>query len=141
VVYAASDATAEMRMDIAPAYPPEAGIASWVRTVRLSRGKDVAVSDRFALAKPSRDVALSLLTPCDTQEERPGLLRLERGRPSGGPLVVWCRFDSRALSAKVERIDLDDARLARIWGGHLNRIVLAAREPVKQGAWTFRVSR
>ena len=158
-------------MDIAPAYPEAAGITSWVRTVRLNRGRNVVVSDAFALARSTRDVSLNMLTPCEVSETDPGTLRLAcalrpfdnlRAAPSsvegrepqgalsvskggriGGraDLVVFARYDARAAQSTVERIPLDDASLTSSWGDHLNRIVLTTREAIQRATWTLTVSR
>ncbi len=142
VVYGATDAAAELSMDIARAYPADAGIASWRRTVRLTRGRDVVIRDAFALARPSADVTLSWMTPCEVSEEVPGALRLDCGRIGGRPgLVVSARYDARLQQARVERIALDDASLSSSWGTHLNRIVLSPRGALQKGAWTLTVSK
>jgi hypothetical protein len=142
VVYKTSDQAAELAMDIGPAYPAAAGITAWMRTVRLNRGRNVVVSDAFALARPTRDVSLNLLTPCEVSETDPGTLRLSCGRVGGKKdLVVFARFNARIQQATVARIPLDDASLTSSWGDHLNRIVLTPREAVQQGTWTLTVSR
>jgi hypothetical protein len=142
VTYSATAGSAELRMDIAHAYPAEAGITSWLRAVRLERGRDIAVTDRFALGKPSADVRLSLMTPCDVANDEPGVLRLAcgvegaRSRP-----VVLARFDGKALGAAVERVPIDDNRLSRVWGDHLYRIVLSPHAPARRAAWSITFSR
>jgi hypothetical protein len=144
VAYSTTDAAAELRMDLAPAYPPAAGVSAWIRRVRLNRGRDVVVADEFALARPSKDLTLSLMTPCDAKESAPGVVELRcaalPGR-TGVPIVVHARFDSQALAATVEQVDLPDPQLSRVWGTHLNRIVLAARAPVSNGRWLLAVGR
>jgi len=156
VVYKASEAAAELAMDIAPAYPAAAGITSWVRTVRLNRGRNVVVSDAFALARSTRDVSLNMLTPCEVAEASPGVLRLDcalrepqgalsvsKGGRIGGraDLVVCARYDAQAAQFTVERIPLDDPSLTSSWGDHLNRIVLMPREAIQRATWTLTVSR
>jgi len=96
VVYNTTAATAELAMDIAPAYPAAAGITSWVRTVRLNRGRDIVVSDAFSLARPTRDVSLNLMTPCDVAETSPGVLRLACAlRPFEDPRIAPILLSSR----------------------------------------------
>jgi hypothetical protein len=159
VVYTSSAETAELAMDIAPAYPAAAGITSWVRTVRLNRGRDIVVSDAFALVRATREVSLNLMTPCEVAEASPGVLRLDcalrpfedlraaLSAPKGGRvggragLVVLARYDARAAQFKVERIPLDDPSLTSSWGDHLNRIVLMPQEAVQRGTWTLTLSK
>jgi hypothetical protein len=142
VVYQASDASAALKMDIAPAYPAAAGITAWVRTARLDRGRQIMLSDAFALKAPARDLSLNLMTPCEVSETDPGSLRLACGRVGGKPdLVVFARFDARLQQATVERIPLDDPSLTSSWGDHLNRIVLTPRAAVQQGTWTLTIAK
>ena len=156
VVYTSSAETAELAMDIAPAYPAAAGITSWVRTVRLNRGREVVVSDAFALARATADVSLNLMTPCEVAEASPGVLRLDcalrepqgalsvsKGGRIGGraEVAVFARYDARAAQFTVERIPLDDPSLTSSWGDHLNRIVLTPREAVQRATWALTVSR
>ena len=144
VTYTTSDDSAELRMDIAAAYPASAGIVSWLRSVRLNRGRDVTITDRATLGRRSRDVMLNLMTPCEVREEQPGVLRLTCAgskAATSAAVVVLARFDQRVQAATVERIPLDDPLMQRAWGDHLNRIVLAARESADKVAWKLVVSK
>ena len=50
------------------------------------------------------------------------------------------RSDSARLAPVVERLELSDARLAKSWGTHLNRLVMQARSPVLKDLWTLRLT-
>ena len=100
------------------------------------------IDDGFTLRAPTRDVSMNLMTPCEVSETAPGTLRLACGRIGGQPdLAVFARFDAAAQQATVERIDLDDRALTASWGDHLNRIVLTAREAVRQGTWKVTIAK
>jgi len=142
VVYQASERSAALMMDIAPAYPAEAGVREWTRVAQLERGRQVVLSDAFVLDAPSRDLSMNLMTPCEVAETEPGTLRLGCGRIGGRPdLVVFARFNAGVQQARVERIDLDDRSLTSSWGDHLNRIVLTPREAVQQGTWKVTIAK
>ena len=156
VVYQAREISAALMMDIAPAYPAEAGIREWTRSIGLERGRQVTLSDAFVMRASTRNLALNFMTPCDVSETDPGRLRLEcarqpaqgalslskGGRIGGKPgLVVFARFDPTAQQAKVERIDLDDRALTSSWGDHLSRIVLTPREAVQRGTWKVTIAK
>jgi len=142
VVYQARENSAALMMDIAPAYPAEAGIKEWVRTAQLERGRQIVLSDAFVLEAPSRDLSMNLMTPCEVSETEPGRLKLACGRIGGmQDLVVFARFDPTAQQAKVERIDLDDRSLTSSWGDHLNRVVLTPREAAQQGTWKVTIAK
>lgn len=131
VVYNVDDTQAELSLDIAAAYPAEAGITSWRRTCRLLRGEKAAVEivDDFTLAQPSADIRLSLLTPREPQLTGAGSLTLPDA--SGD---IYLMYDP-ALTATVERLPVADAQLRRVWGDHLFRITLAVTEATKSACW------
>jgi hypothetical protein len=142
VLYTASDAAAELSMEIAGAYEPAAGITSWSRRVRLTRGREVRVSDTFLLAKPSNDVRLSYMTPCAATAGAPGQLSLACPRGTGmTPLILSMLFPAKDAAATIERVALDDPAMTRVWGDHLNRIVLRSTAAIQKGAWLVTVAR
>lgn len=142
VSYGQSGGAARFSLDIAGAYPPEAGVKSWKRALSLNRGKDVRLSDSFVLTKRQGELYLSLLTPCKIETVRPGELRLTEPRPQGTPLSVRVFYDSSRLTAAVEEITIDDRRLMASWQGNLYRIKLSAPEggPLAD-KWELRLSR
>jgi len=142
VEYSAGDATAELRLGIVGAYPEGAGIKSWVRTVTLNRGRDVVVTDDFALASSSGDLTLSLMTPCDAYLGTDGQIVLaERplpdGRASGAARVD---YNADKLTASVEQVPIEDERLRGFWGEGLRRIVLKARNATAADTWSLRIA-
>jgi hypothetical protein len=129
------DAAAELSLELAGAYPAEAGISSWRRTCRLRRGEDpgVEITEEFLLGMPS-PVTLSLLTPCPPEQTEEGQIAL----PAGDQRLLLS-FD-RPLMAEIERIALDDDRLRGLWGESLYRILLAPEQPVEEGLWVVQVT-
>src|SRR5579885_585128 len=122
---------AELRMDIAGAYPKNAGLESWKRTVRLDRARNqVEVVDRFSLDHAAHEITLTLMTPCRVSQKQ-GALQLEnRARVAFDPM----------LSASIEEIQLEDARLRNVWGERIYRVLLRAANPPRQGEWTMRIT-
>ncbi len=124
VDYHQGDEAAELRMDIAGAYPKDAGLENWKRTVRLDRKQNyVEVADEYSLNKPVKEITLTLMTPCRVMLES-GTLRLEdRARVDYDP----------AFTPIVEEVKLEDARLRGVWGERMYRILLRAANPPRQG--------
>ena len=77
VRYEADDDHAQLKLDIAGTYPKQANLKSWVRTIRLNRGKDIAITEEYALEKPAKEITLSLVTPCKVSVQKDGRLLLE----------------------------------------------------------------
>lgn len=128
------EAHAMLSLDLAGAYPPEAGIRRWQRTLRLERGEHprVVLTDTWELAAAPGHLALHLMVADAVAEEAAGQLRcLTPTRP----LLVTYAPDQFAV--RVEPIAIDDARLGSVWGERLYRVILDVREPDVQGAWSL----
>jgi hypothetical protein len=138
VRYDLIEAGARLRMDIAPAYPDRAGVQTWVRTVSLSRGKDVQVVDSFELKQASRDITQNLVTPCQVVRNEPGRLVLKD--PAEG-IELAVEYDRDILIARVESIPPADDKLAKIWGPQMYRILLKPKSAAKTATWTLRFSK
>jgi hypothetical protein len=131
--YQAGDNRAEFSLDIAGAYPPEAGVKFWRRSLRLERGRNALEwRDSYQLSKDGVPVTLTLMTPCEVDTSRSGELQL------GGILRVT--YDPAVWTPHVEEIQLDDKRLSGVWGERLRRIRLEAGRVPRQGEWTFGIT-
>ncbi len=140
VSYQADDSRAQFSLDIASAYPSEAGVREWRRTLRLERGKQIELVDSYRLSDPASELTLTLMTPCEVALVEPGKLTL-RTTPSqsGEQSSLAIEYDSQKLSVTTEEIPLEDRRLERVWGSHLTRILLTAQSPPTEDSWVFRV--
>jgi hypothetical protein len=140
VHYASDDASAWLSFDIAGAYPPQAHLNRWQRTITLRRGEEVQVVDEYDLAAPVGELTLSLLTPCRVDLETPGLIALAETpildeRSSGAAQIV---YDPR-FSVSVEEIAIEDERLGQVWGSRLARILFRMQDPPQQDTWMLHV--
>ena len=143
VSHQANDTSATLRLDIAGAYPKEAGIASYMRTVTLTRGKDVSIADTYQLSAPAKSLTMNLLTACATEASGKGVLKLKQapladGRTSGEAAL---HFDADLFDVAIEPTPIEDGNLKRVWGEKLTRIALSVRNPQAQGEWTLRITR
>jgi hypothetical protein len=142
VTYTADDAEAQLSLDIADAYPEEAGLKTWRRTITLERGTCVQIVDRYAASTSPETLTLSLLTPCNVVAAQPGGLRLEDAllvepRTSG---VAEVEYDADTFTVTTEVIAIDDERLQPVWGDTLTRIVLTVRNPSQKDTFTVRIA-
>ncbi|MCD9025936.1 heparinase II/III domain-containing protein [Cohnella silvisoli] len=136
--YRQSDVVSELSLDIASAYPLEAGIASWRRAIRLTRGRNASVEiiDNFSMKGTPADIFYSLMTPCTPVIAEPGIIRLEYA--SGKEAVI--HFDAEHLDVRCETIDFMESRLKRNWGELMYRIVLFEKTPVLRGIRTLSIT-
>ncbi len=68
VSHQADDRQAELRLNLAKAYPPGAHLAAWNRTLRLDRVTNaIEVVDDYRLTQAATVITLTLMTPCAAQ--------------------------------------------------------------------------
>lgn len=136
----ADDGATTFALDIAPAYPPEAGVRSWQRTIRLQRGQAVEISDSYELSKAAGEITLAILTPCTVDLSEPGILRFGERLITADRIAGTGKFHYPAgvFSVRSEEIAITDDRLRGAWGETLQRVVLSAENPPKAGTWAFR---
>jgi len=140
--YAADDEHAEFALDIAGAWPTDAGILAWRRIFTFAREGCITVEDRYRLAAPPKELIFSLMTPCTVSIDAAGIITLgERcwgeGLDSGRAVI---RYPAEKLIAEVEEIAVDDPQLQSAWGDRLYRIVLRAiNTNAREGEITIRI--
>jgi hypothetical protein len=122
IAYSADDRSAQLSMELAQAYPPEAKLKSWRRTVSLDRTNNVVeISDNYFLKEAVSDITLNLMTSCKVVQSGAGKLTLTSGLGAPPTLIT---FDAGLLTAIVETIPLDNAELKLNWGSEVFRIRL-----------------
>ena len=111
--------------DIAGAYPEEAGIKSWNRSLELNRGKSVAISEEFELEKINGQTTFNLMTPYQVDvDENNGMITF-----NDPEFKVRLVFNHNDLDIETEEINVTDRRLKPVWGDKLYRIKLQLKNP------------
>lgn len=108
-----------LTLDIAGAYPKEAGVKSWLRTTTL-KGTTVQITDKYELDTISAPTRLMFITTIKPDVSAKGVVRL--GRHS-------LEYSSLLADAAVEDIsDKLDPVLNHLWGDQMYRICLTIRK-------------
>ncbi|WP_244617969.1 heparinase II/III family protein [Rhizobium sp. RU35A] len=107
---------AEISLDLAGAYPPEAEVTHYRRTVHLIRNRGLAITDRHEGKKPA---VLSLMTVVPPAVDG-NIVHLE-------PLAE-IRVDG-AGAITVESLDITDPRLRQSWPERLYRLLVPLNGP------------
>ena len=140
VAYKSSDDVAEIHMNIASAYPVEAGLRRWIRTLQLDRKANrVRLLESFELQRAVPEIVLSVMTSRQARTNGEGQLRM----PASGQGIpdVLLRYDAQRFTPKIETIEIKDAHLRSAWGDKIYRILLTARQPKLQENWQFEFER
>ena len=133
--FESNDERAVYTFNIAQAYPSEAGVRSWVRTVTLDRrANKITVEENFELER-AVSVGLTVMTPRLVTVSPGGSIVLKLSKGEGSDSLL--RYDAAALEPKVETIRLEDMGLRMSWGDQIYRILLDTKQPVASGKWSY----
>lgn len=132
------DTTIGFSLELKNAYPEDAGILQWQRSVVChaddGNGGKVVLRERYELAHAGTGVVLFLMTPWEPRHGETtgagGFLVLETG--SGRRFVI--EYPSN-MQASWEDISLKDSRLNPVWGERLYRISLSVETSGNGGGW------
>ncbi len=141
VIYKSNKKQATLSAEISDAYPPEAGLASWKRSITLDRKKGITISDDFILYKPSKDIQLSLMTIKKVDDSKPGRIAFILNEKSNKK--IWIHYDAEKLSVTQEKIPLNtkhDTRIKKHWGDHMVRILFTTKKEMKQDNLIFHIT-
>ena len=129
VRYVPGSSHAAIAMDLAAAYPAEAAVNRYNRTVALDRGaRTVTLTERYELGEWKAPLRLNFMTPLRPDVSKAGEVRL---RADSASFVV--RYDAARFDATTEEIPIADARLLPVWGPRLARVVLVSKDRALRG--------
>lgn len=132
VKYEASDKTVKLSLDLAGAYPVEAGIEKWIRTIKLNRQEntEIIIEEDFELKEASDNIILNLITTQDYKLENHGQIVLKGD--DGSEVII--SYDHSVLQAEVQTIELTDPKIRKDWGkDRMYRVQLRTISPLKTG--------
>ena len=117
-------------LDIAGAYPKEAGIQSWKRTLKATK-QAIEIIEDYTLEDYRQPSRLMLMTTTEPVTDKAGVIVL------GGHRIV---YDPKVLSVKVEPLsDRLDPLLQRVWGRQMYRLVLTIQSTEKHQTIKYQI--
>ncbi|MGD0740020.1 MAG: heparinase II/III family protein [Terracidiphilus sp.] len=136
--YSADDSRATVTMNLGTAYPQEAGIIRWIRTLTLDRMADrIRLSEDFQLQKKV-PVQLSFMTPrIPTQGPQGKVVLIAAGKSTRD---VTLSYDATLIVPAIEKIDLTDDWLVERWGKTIYRVLLTSVAPTESGKWVIELA-
>ena len=108
------------------------GVKSWIRTLRLVRGQEVVITEKYLLDRFSQPAVLSLMTPLRADASVPGKIVLADSREEPA-LRIAISYDAARFKVVSEKIAITDGRLKSVWGERIERIRLTAMGGSAQG--------
>lgn len=128
VAYKRTASASTMAMDISAAYPEQAGIKRWQRSIRLNKGKNVQIEDVMQLEEDGQ-VTEHFMTCYPAEVIKPGVLVIHRKEGSGSK-DFYLRYPATDLVASVEKVPLqteEDGGVRQKWGDNIYRINLQGK--------------
>jgi len=139
VQYKASENSVKFSLDIAKAYPSEAGLTSWKRELEFRRNKDISLTDAYALEKEAEHIQQNFLTICQVAGTRNGQVKFFS--PETKALLLTMEYDPKQLEFKLEKLPLDqpeDEKIIKQWGKNIYRIQLIDQQPGTKGNYKIK---
>lgn len=122
-----SGAKETLTMDIAKAYPKEAMVNRWQRTIVFDRSKQrISLREEFSLLKDIAKQELNFICA-----EKPQVEKGKLSWPNGITMV----FNPKELNPVIEEKPLEDERIKKIWGQSIFRVKLVAINHTLNGAY------
>jgi hypothetical protein len=133
VHYWCDQAGAGVSLNLATAYPSEASIERWLRTVILDRKlRRVRLVEQFAL-KHKASVELTFMVQRRPDTTSPGRVVLPPIEAAGRAVALL--YDSSELKVDLETIALKDQGLQHYWGAQIYRLRLVSSGAIDTGSW------
>ena len=141
VKHSSSENESALSMDIAKAYPKEAGIDFWNRTVKLNRtANQVEISDDYALAAAPVSLQQIFMTVCEVDLGEAGKIKLTT--PSNKQITLL--YDAADWSAAIENPSTEGAEYSSFtskWNNRpIRRIVLTNKNPKSKNLLQYTLS-
>lgn len=134
VQYQMNDQGMTVSLDIAGAYPEEAGVEKWQRTIEFVRGENIKVLEEFRLKEVKGETALYFVTPCKLDLSIRGNARLQD--PSGA-FTMFILYPEKQFEVSMEPIKIEDRRLLPVWGEEVYRLKFQVVNPKKKGVLRY----
>lgn len=133
-----------LKLDISKAYPIEANINYWYRTVTLNKEKCVNIEDQYAL-KHISEVKNSIMTCWPVEILSKGKLLIKFQSKQGKILPFLIRYNPSIWNVSVEKMEMnnpEDEGIKANWSSHnINRICFASRKLKEKGEYSFSIQR
>ena len=130
--FVSNASSVKFSLDIAAAYPAEAGVKQWERTYTLQRGKSFTVNDKYSLGENKGKNELHFMTSSRVEKVKEGVLRL-----TGDTTSLDLQYDSKIVTPVIEPIEIKDSRLLQSWPKNINRIVFTINDTKNSGSSTL----
>ena len=132
LIFKKSKKEVRYQLNIAEAYPSEAHVNSWERTITLRRGKSFTVEEAFELSENTGQTTINLMTCLNPEVLNDGTIDL-----LGEDFVLQLEYDPHTVELRIEEKILKDSRLISNWGDRIYRLVFTYKGDGLDGHTSF----
>lgn len=122
-------------LDMAKAYPQEAGVNKWQRSYRLT-SNSLAIEDDFNISDPTVENVLHFMTWGEVTLPADGKISIKCNNQT-----VSLLYDKKQFEASTEKLAVEDPRLSKVWGDEVIRISLKAKKVTSIGKYRLTIKR
>jgi hypothetical protein len=118
-------------LDIAKAYPEEAKVVFWKRSIKLERSEKLVLNDNYMLKEWKEPVRLNFMTAFKSDLSKPGQIIFTD--QIDGTIIYEMTYDPSILGVSAEEKEITDGRLLPVWGKNLTRLVFTVKDKSVEG--------
>lgn len=135
VKYSCDEGQASLTLDIADAYPQEAYVKQWRRTIQLNRSQEVRITEDYQLLSYQKPTELVLVT-CGTPHITDHGITISTDKQT-----YLLKYDAVLLTPVIEEIQYNDTKIRNAWNKKpLYRILLTIRKRSLKGKISYTMS-
>ena len=141
VKYQGGRSTVVFSLDIARAYPEEAGVNSWKRTITFNRDKNIQIRDVTDLKKAT-SIVQHLMTSHPVEITKPGELTVHYKNREGKVIDFTVKYNAGQMTPTIEKVKLvteEDLGILAKWGDTIYRINFEVTAPGLKDSYVFDV--
>lgn len=121
-------------LDISGAYPQEANINSWKRIYKIQNKNTLVITDQYDLKNVTSFNKINFLTRGNIEITTPGIISIRINNEN-----IRLYYEKHKLDGKIETIQIDDEKLANVWGKELFRISLTAKDKKQKDIYKYSI--
>jgi len=139
VEYLPTNNSTSLKLEIATAYSKEAGIKSWVRTVRANKKDSITVSDTYALSSTPTSITQSFITVCQTNIDESGKISFKL--PDNKQVFLTYNPEQWSITKEIIALDIPESQAFKNSWHHQDiwRILLTNKEKKQSGTINYRI--
>ncbi|NOZ62557.1 MAG: hypothetical protein GXO74_12870, partial [Calditrichaeota bacterium] len=139
VRYQTDNEKVSFSLDIAKAYPAEANVIKWRRTIDFFRQRKIVISEDYILKNQTGDIEFNFLTPCSVEKISSGELLFVQSQG----FSILLKYDPRELDFVPQKVHFDKKEnrdLWESWGDSLTMVRLKGKSLPSIGKLRFEFS-